>query len=59
MTEVALAIMWVCGIPTLICRGVYPFFDILLAGYPIAYCYTDYIDSAVHLHIFPISLLIA
>lgn len=32
VTEVALAIMWVCGIPTLICRGVYHFFDILLAG---------------------------
>lgn len=32
VTEVALAIMWVCGIPTLICIGVYIFFfDILLA----------------------------
>lgn len=26
VTEVALAIMWVCDIPTLICRGVYLFF---------------------------------
>lgn len=25
VTEVALAIMWVCGIPTLICTGVYLF----------------------------------
>lgn len=59
VTEVALAIMWVCGTPILDMYRCISFFGYTTCWCPIAYFNTDYVDSAVHLHIFPISLLIA